>query len=472
MEAYSQAAMQILKDSYLQFILLLVTMALLKWLGHCRPSARTFSLFALPVVLMLAGAVWPVGMMVAKIYNPLLCIALLIDRFVLSPDPKYLQMTRTVANKFSIREPNPVVLHVINRSNRLIRGWVQDAFPEGFSVQDSASQPLQLEPYGEQEVTYRVRPFKRGKFGFGQIALTYQSPLGLLWLNAKGGRSEEIAVYPDLQKIRRMRVRFSRAQAVGELQKRKLGAEGTQFEGLRNYFTGDDVRKMDWKASARLDMPVTRVFTHEVEQPILILIDAGRKMQTLEKGITKFDWALNAALSFAGVAIDRGDVVGIGVFDQEMIVQPTFGTRQKHLKVLLDAVSPIQPSGLEPDYEGMMLQAARSLNKRSLVVVFTDLIDPPASQSLLKGLQAFARTHLLMVVTFQQQELLAAANRVPSELIEAYESSVTLDLLELRRKTFLTLAKSQGAIVIDALPEKLDEALIHRYLSVKLRNRL
>jgi uncharacterized protein (DUF58 family) len=248
--------------------------------------------------------------------------------------------------------------------------------------------------------------------------------------------------------------------------------EGTQFSGLRHYFAGDDIRKIAWQATARQDIPVVRTFTHEVEQPILVLLDAGRKMDVRVNQLQKYDWALNTALAFMGVAIDRGDAVGAGTFSNRILSSIPLKTGRRHLNRLLDLLGETEVQPVEPDYEAVMLQFARGLKRRSLVVIFTDLIDPLASRSLLASLRSFSRNHMLMVVTLADSQTIAKAEMLPETPYEAYQKGVALDLLALRRETQMALSKNKKAIIIDAPPDKLDETLIARYLELKRQNRL
>lgn len=462
-----------LNDSYLHFLVLLGCIGLLLFLGRCRPTGRLFLMILLPIPLLLLGFYWESTTRIFYFYNPLLCLGLLVDRFLLATQPRQLDCRRHLDSVFSIRSPNLVELTLVNNSNQTLQGIVEDAYPQGFEI-DSAElpKPITLNAFGSQSIRYHAKAFARGGFQFGKIHLAYKSPLGLLWLKAESGRSDSIKVYPDLRQIKKMRLKYSRSLSAGELHKRRLGAEGTQFDSLRNYSFGDDIKKMDWNATARLDTPVLRVFTHEVEQPILILLDAGRKMQSVTQKLTKFDWALNAALAFASVAVDRGDQVGIRVFHQETVLKTAIATGKTHFKTVLDSLSALQAEPIEPDYEAVMLQAARSLKKRSLVVILTDLIDPLASKSLVKSIQAFSKNHLLVIVTFNDQELTAQVARTPENIQDAYQRGVGLDLLEIRRKTLIELAAHGSTTVIDTTPEQMDEALINHYLTLKLKNNL
>ena len=385
-----------------------------------------------------------------------------------------------MSRKLSIGQNNLVVLTLINNSDQTISGLVRDSVPEGLMNDKPASAftfSVSIEPYSRETVQYEITPDRRGAYRFERVHFRYRSRLGLLWMTLRDGRPDAVTVTPDMRLIRRLRLNASRSQSAGELQKRALGQEGTQFSGLRHYFAGDDIRKMAWQATAKLDIPVVRTYTHEVEQPVLVLLDAGRKMAAplsdgSGKRLQKYDWALNSALAFMGVAVDRGDCVGAGVFSNQIIAHVPLGTGRNHLNRLLEILGESEVQRVEPDYEAVMVQFARKLKRRSLVVIFTDLIDPLASRSLLRSLYSFAKTHLLMIVTPAESELLSLGRSMPGDAYAAYRKGVAQDLLELRRETLQSLQKTHHAIVVDAPPEKLDDVLLRQYLQLKQKNML
>ncbi len=464
-----------LKDSMVQLAFVLGAAFLLGKIAKAQPSGYALGLVLLPVLLLLLSFWLPWMATVAIFYTPLLMLVLLVDGFFLSVPARYISLTRSLSRKFSIGQKNQVVLTVINNSGKAITGMVRDSVPDGLMVDqtpEGLTLPVEVLPYNHQALAYELFPTRRGLYRFEKIHFRYKSRLGLLWLTVRGGRPDKVQVTPDLRRVRQMRLSASRAQNVGELQKRALGLEGTQFSGLRHYFAGDDIRKMAWQATAKLDIPVVRTYTHEVEQPILILLDAGRKMDVTVNRLQKYDWALNTALAFMGVAIDRGDAVGAGTFSNRILANMSLGTGRHHLSRLLDLLAETKVQAVEPDYETVMLQFARSLKRRALVVIFTDLIDPIASRSLLASLKSFSKNHVLMVVTLADSETIRQAEMMPENAYEVYQKGVALDLLELRRQTQMALAKNNNAIVLDAPPEKLDETLIARYMELKRQNRL
>lgn len=475
MGAGNLALLDQLKDSLTQLAFVLGAAILLGRFAKAQPSGYALGLILLPVLLLVFSIWWPLLATVAIFYTPLLMLLLMVDGFLLSVPARYISLTRSLNLKLSIGQKNQVVLTVINNSGRTITGMVRDSLPDGLMENHtpaSLTLPVVVSPYSHQALTYELFPTRRGLYRLERIHFRYRSKLGLLWLTVKGGRPDKVQVTPDLRRVRQMRLMASRAQNAGELQKRSLGLEGTQFSGLRHYFAGDDVRKIAWQATAKLDIPVVRTFTHEVEQPILVLLDAGRKMDVRVNHLQKYDWALNTALAFMSVAIDRGDAIGAGTFSNRILSSIPLGTGRRHLSRLLDLLGDTEVQPVEPDYETVMLQFARGLKRRSLVVIFTDLIDPLASRSLLTSLRSFSRNHVLMVVTLADSQTVAKAEMLPQTPYEVYQKGVAMDLLEMRRETQMALCKSNNAIVVDAPPDKLDEALIARYLELKRQNRL
>lgn len=463
------------KDSMVQLAFVLGTAFLLGKLAKAQPSGYALALILLPVPLLILSLWWPLLATVSIIYTPLLMLFLLVDGFLLSVPARYVSLTRSLSRKFSIGQKNQVMLTVMNNSGQSISGTVRDSVPEGLmegNTPESLTLSVEVMAYNHQALSYELFPTRRGLYRLERIHFRYRSRLGLLWLGVKGGRPDKVQVTPDLRRVRQMRLMASRSQTAGDLQKRALGLEGTQFSGLRHYFAGDDIRKMAWQATARLDLPVVRTYTHEVEQPIFVLLDAGRKMQVMVNHLQKYDWALNTALAFMGVAIDRGDAVGAGTFSNRILSSLPLGTGRHHLSRLLDTLAETEVQPVEPDYEAVMLQFARNLKRRSLVVIFTDLIDPIASRSLLASVKSFSRNHILMIVTLADSQTIQEAEKTPETPFEVYKKGVALDLLEIRRQTQLALCRNNNAIVVDAPPEKLDETLIARYLELKRQNRL
>ncbi|MEB3286578.1 MAG: DUF58 domain-containing protein [Vampirovibrionales bacterium] len=493
-----------LDSAYFQLLWLVFTLSVLKFVGRCHPGRNCFLLLLLPVIFYAFGGMGLETDWLSWVFNPLLCVILLLDRFVFSVSPKSLTMSRQHAKRFSIHNENLVTLGLVNHSAHPVYGELLDEIPAALSVKASdvgelrKPIPFRVSAKASNNLSYVLYPIRRGPYCFGRAYCRYKSMLGLLWINATLGEETEVDVYPDLKQIQKLRLKYTKAFSLGELQKRKLGAEGTQFDSLRTYVAGDDLKKISWQATARLDTPIIRVHTHEVEQPIVVLIDAGRKMlgpasapkrghssndandkaqnnqdaHVLGSAVTKFDCALNAALAFATVALDRGDEVMARVFHQETVAEVPLGRGKKQCQRLLDTLAHVAAKPVEPDYQSVMLETGKRLSRRAFVVLFTDMIDPLTSRELVNSLLSLARHHVVLVATWQDEALSEEARHIPESLEEAYRQGVRLDLLDIRNRTLRELSRHANISVVDTTPEKLDERVIDRYVSLKLKNRI
>ncbi|MBK8189299.1 MAG: DUF58 domain-containing protein [Vampirovibrionales bacterium] len=465
-------------------IALLITGALLAFRGQATPSRRLAMALVTLLALTPTGFLWSGALTLIELAALTLILLLLADRFLFSAGPAEIDARRVLPERLSMNQPNPALITLYNNSDDALRVELIDpiptamrwrsASPSGFTAGSQfPAYARTLAPRQRETIEYEVSPLRRGSFTFEPIRLRYRSRLGLLWIQQRAARRDVVKAYPDLKRIAQLRVRFSVSGEGGDFRSRRLGLQGTEFSALRPYVAGDDLRHVAWRATARMDAPVTQVWRPEADQPILILLDAGRTMNApLANDLTRFDWALTAALSLAGVAIDHGDRVGVIAFDQRVTHRSPIAGGRAHFNRMLDALHALQPTAQEPDYEGVMLKAAKQLRRRSLVVAFVDLVDPLASHSLARGLQAFSKRHLLLAVSFQDPALSRQAEQYPETLQGLYEKSVALDLAQLRQRAYADLSRRTRAAVVDAEPARLDEALLNRYMAIKYKTRL
>lgn len=384
------------------------------------------------------------------------------------------EVTRYPLHRLSIGRDNPVVLSV-RSGNQSARIRLRDYYPLEFEV--SAPQlDAFLEPNSVQELTYTVHPDSRGEYQWGDIQVRQLGQWGLAWHDWKVPAGQTVAIYPDLVGLRSLSIRLTLENTGTMRQARRLGA-GTEFAELREYGIGDDTRLIDWKATARRSRPLVRVLEPEREQTLIILLDRGRLMTARVQGLKRFDWGLNATLSLALAGLHRGDRVGIGVFDREVItwIPPERGQHQ--LSKLIEHLTPIQPVLLEPDYMGAVTRLVNQQSRRALVVLITDLVDVTASAELLAALGRLTPRYLPFCVTLRdpQVDRLAHTPTSPGEdkagVEASYIRAVALDLLAQRQVAFAQL-KQKGVLMLDAPANQISDQLVDRYLQLKARNLL
>ncbi|NET72190.1 MAG: DUF58 domain-containing protein, partial [Sphaerospermopsis sp. SIO1G2] len=382
------------------------------------------------------------------------------------------KIDRELPLRLSIGRDNPVLLKVkAENINSVIK--IIDYHPTDFETSQSVLD-ANLLAHENQELTYTVKPHQRGEFAWGNIQVRQLGKWGLGWHNWQISQSTKVKVYPDLIGLRSLSIRLT-LQSSGSIRKIRQMGIGTEFAELRNYRSGDDLRFVDWKATARRSYanmgPLVRVLEPEQEQTLLILLDRGRLMTARVQGLQRFDWGLNTTLSLALAGLHRGDRVGVGVFDRQIHswIPPERG--QNHLNRLIDRLTPIEPVLLESDYLGAVTHVVQQQTRRALVVVITDLVDITASSELLAALSKLAPRYLPFSVTLRDPQIDQIAHTFTEDITNAYTRAVSLDLLAQRQVAFAQL-KQRGVLVLDAPANQISDQLVEQYLQLKARNQL
>ncbi len=436
------------------------------------PASRFYFLICLCLLVTLVIATFGQVTISASLWGMLGCDLLLIilawwDGYQVRKNR--VEVERYPLSKLSIGRDNPVVI-VVRAADLVARVRIKDYYPAQLAV-STITLAGEVEKNSSRELSYSVHPHQRGEFTWGGIQVRQLGRWGLAWHNWRVAATQKVAVYPDLVGLRSLSIRLAIANSGTMRQARRIGI-GTEFAELREYATGDDTRMIDWKATARRSRPLVRVLEPQKEQTLIILLDRGRLMTATVKGMRRFDWGLNATLSLALAGLNRGDKVGVGVFDREVTtwIPPERGQHQ--LSSLVERLTPIEPVLLEPDYFGAVTRLVTRQTRRALVVLITDLVDVTASAELLAAMSRLTPRYLPFCVALRDPQVdYLAHNCSEVELEAAYTRAVALDLLSQRQVAFAKL-KQRGVLVLDAPVDKISDQLVDRYLQVKARNLL
>ncbi|HEY3365790.1 MAG TPA: DUF58 domain-containing protein [Symbiobacteriaceae bacterium] len=318
---------------------------------------------------------------------------------------------------------------------------------------------------------YRLRPGRRGQYAAGPLHGRYASPLGLWRRTLTWSLVEPVRVYPNLLAARQWEIAIRKGRHLEGLKRSRVRGGGTEFESLREYQPGDQYRAISWPASARSGKLITTLYQVDRSQPVMLLIDAGRMMIPQVKGITKLDHSLNAGLLLATVAAERGDQCGLMLFGGEVkaFMPPKKGRGQ--VLAMVEALYAVEPEQVEPDYGRMISWLRAKHKKRSLMVLFTDMVDPDISRGLVNHLSALASHHLVLLVCLSDPELLRLSRLTPTDSAEVYQKAAALEVLA-QRAEIAALLQSRGVAVIDVPPEEFSTAVVNQYLTVKEEGRL
>jgi len=235
---------------------------------------------------------------------------------------------------------------------------------------------------------------------------------------------------------------------------------------LRACATGDEYSRIDWKATARMRKPITREYEPERNQNVIIMMDTGRLMGATVQNVTKLDYAIRTALALGIVCIAKGDNVGLVSFDREVrhFLAPHKG--KEHFVKIMDALYSLYPADVDPDYAHAFQYLLRKKSRRSLIVVFTDLVDADASKALLDWLCALHPRHARLCILLEDSEVRDLAAVSPRDEDTMFRKDIAMTLLEKKRYATARL-KSKGVGVVEARPEQLSLAAVKAYMDLK-----
>jgi len=431
--------------------------------------ARLLYCLLIAAVAILFASIWlPRIAAVAWALDAVLLIIVLVDAQI-TPDVKNISAQRFCSDRLSIGRQNEVLIEVFSNALKPVQVQLRDCYPIALEA-DVQEFDFKLADKSRARLEYMLFPRRRGEYEFGDITIRYRSALGLFWRQLNVPASKKVRVYPDLKALQELSVKLAHSSELGVLKVRKRG-QGTDFSSLREYVSGDDIRSMDWKATARRDRPVLRVYEVEKEQTLMVLVDAGRMMVSDLEGLSRFDHALNAALSLVLTGLMRNDQVGLGIFaDKPLLFMPP-RRGKSYLTKILEACCDLRPKMVEPDYMGALSFFASAQKSRSLMVLISDLTDPTGSASLLTGLASLSPRHLPFCVTLRDREVDRISELSAPDLPGIMKRAVANDLIAQRELAFSHIVR-RGCLLLDCPPQDLSSRLVDKYLEIKARGLL
>jgi uncharacterized protein (DUF58 family) len=426
------------------------------------PSKRfLYLLAAASLLFVVSGAA-------AAMIDLLLLLGFLADA-LWAPAPA-LAIERRAPQRISLGAAARETLRVENRGRFSARVRLTDDLPEILARQGGDVREVVVAPGRDAAVEYEVRADRRGDAEYGDVHVRVLGPLGLAWRQRRVYRADPLRVLPGMLEVRRYRLLglHNRLREAGFRPVRQRG-EGGSFESLREYVRGDDPRTIDWKASGRRSRLIVRQYEAERRQNVVMLVDAGRMMTEKVGERERIDYALTAALLLADVASLHGDLVGLLVFADR--VQQYIPPSRNAISTLAEALGSVHARMVEPNYPAAFTYLAKQLRRRSLLVVFTDIIDMQASSALVAHLGKAASRHLPIAVAIRNPDLEATAQLAAKTEGDVYRRAAAEELLQARAAALAQMQRG-GVLVADSRPTDAVPDVVNRYLDVKRRGLL
>lgn len=429
------------------------------------PSMRLIWLLVGGAPLWLLALVVPAAWLAGALYV-LVLLVLAVREYLQGPRRSQLQVKRVLPTRFSYDDLHELQLEL--KSSHPSRLWlrIREELPEALET-DTVLFEGELTPEGTYLLRYQARALRRGEYAYGAVVVRVEHGLRLIQRELRLETSDVIRIYPRFRGVDSfmLMARLSqREEAVR--QPRRLRGAGSDFESLRPYAPGEDLRQVDWKASARRGSLISRNRQVERGQQLAILIDAGRLMGTLIGEHTRLEHAMNAAVRLAYVVQRRGDALALACFSNKLEAFMPSVKGAALLPQTLETLCTVQVQPVESDYWQVVAQSMTRLTRRSLVIMLTDVLDVAGSAGLMSNLTRASSRHLVLCVVLSEPRLQELAEQVPQSPEAAYEKAAACDLLR-RRRLALEHMRARGIQVLETDPAQLSVRLVQRYLEIR-----
>ena len=380
-----------------------------------------------------------------------------------------LAVRREFGGRFAIGDPVRVSLHIDDARGQDITLRLKDEYPPEMHLDEGREADFTIKAHGTAEFFYHLTPPRRGRYEFGRTAVRHLSRLGLVWCQSTIGVAEAVKVYPNMRRAREIELKALGARSFLAIQRRAVRrGEGREFESMRDYVRGDELRHISWTATARRHKLTTRQYQIERDQTVIIALDAGRLMTGRIGTETKFETALHASLALMSASARAGDNCGLLVFGRRVrkFLPPKRGA--EHLDSVLESLHDVEPELVEPSYSRAFQFIASNTKKRAFVVILTDLVDKDSSKELIASLKLLRPRHLPLVATIGDRDLNRLVSEPPRDQKDLFTQSAAEEVIY-QRESALRLVETVGGLALDVTGETLAPKLLEAYLRVKER---
>ena len=472
--------------------------------ARCQTRGRwAFGLTGRTIFLLLLGFLgivpgfWDARLAYSMLaWDALVLLIALLDGLRL-PAPAELAATRSWSNAPALDSDTEIELTLENHGKLIVACRLTDDLPAAL-IEHPAVHRLTVYPRVPASLRYRVRPGERGNCETGWLYLRYRSGLGLVERWARAPLTQQVRVYPALRTGEEQQIFLARSRQIDlQLRQARLRGLGRDFESLREYRQGDDLRDICWTATARRGDLITRQYQTERSQAVWIVLDCGRLMRTRVKSASssakgtgfspyidpeqrsralapegqhhsKLDHACTTAVALAQLALFSGDRVGLLAYGQSIQQRILPGRGAAHMRQLIEALAQVHSEPSEADH----LRATATLNRlqprRSLILWITDLAETAMRPEVIDGAMQLLRRHVLLFVAMAQPEVESIAATRPRNVDQMFRAAAAQEMAA-RRELLLARLHEHGALTLDLNPDALTSSVLNQYLTVKER---
>ncbi|HLV45712.1 MAG TPA: DUF58 domain-containing protein [Flavobacterium sp.] len=401
----------------------------------------------------------------------LFLVVCLVDIFLLFGHKKGIVARRELGDKLSNGDENFVQIQVESSYKFKTNITIIDEIPFQFQRRDFSIQ-FQLNPQSTTEKIYSVRPTERGVYTFGFLNIYVSTKLDLFRKRYRFDNQKEVPTYPSFIQMRKYELLaiHNKLHLHGLKKIRRIG-HTTEFEHIKEYVFGDDIRTINWKATAKRNQLMVNQYQDEKSQNVYLIIDKGRVMKMPFSGLTLLDYAINASLAMGNVVIKKADKAGLFTFSKKVDTKLKADRKPVQIQRFMESLYQVKTDFKESDYERLLVQTKQHIRQRSLIILFTNFETLDGLNRQLPYLRSIAKLHLLTVVFFKNSELDELVHSKPKNTQQIYDK-VIAEKLNNDKELIVRELRKYGIYSVLTRPENLTIDVINKYLEFKARGLL
>ncbi|WP_190808302.1 DUF58 domain-containing protein [Flagellimonas sp. S3867] len=395
----------------------------------------------------------------------------IVDFLLLFASKGGLAGRRILPDKLSNGDENPIQLEISNTYLFPTAIKIIDEIPFQFQKRDFGLSS-NIASGGSKKYDYQLRPTERGVYSFGSLNVFAISPIGFLARKYSFDQSQEVPVYPSFLQLQKYDlIAFTnRLHEYGLKKIRRIG-HTMEFEQIKEYVQGDDIRNINWKATAKKNQLMVNQYQDEKSQPVYSVIDKGRVMKMPFNELSLLDYAINATLVISNIALKKHDKAGMFSFSDTIENRVVAERRSSQMNLILETLYNLETNFVESDYSRLYVDIKRNLNQRSLLLLYSNFETLDALHRQLPYLQAIAKQHLLVVIFFENTELNEFAAKNAETVHQIFEQTIAEKFIY-EKKLIVNELRKYGIQTILTKPENLTINTINKYLEIKARGLL
>lgn len=426
-------------------------------------------IFSLSLVFFLSlwwNSLFAVGWVLVFVF-----ILLVLGDIVALFNGKGVKGERQLPDKFSNSDENLVHIAVENYFTFPIQLELLDEIPEQFQKRDFLKK-LKVKAREKSDYRYYLKPVERGEYVFGKLNLYASTKIGLAKRRFTFQDKQMVKVYPSFIQMKKYDFLAidNRVAEIGLKKIRRIG-HTMEFEQIKDYVRGDDIRTINWKASAKSNRLKVNQYQDEKSQPIYSIINTGRVMKMPFEGLKLLDYAINSTLAFSNIALKKNDKVGMLTYSHKIENFLPAKKRKTYLNNILETLYNVDTDFLDSDLGLLHAHLRRRVSQRSLVMLYTNFEHFNALKRQMPYFKAIAKKHLLVVIFFENTELKSLIEGEAENISEIYDQTIATEFEQDKKRMLLELQKN-GIQAILTPPEKLTINTINKYLELKSRGLL